>query len=418
MIKNISSQLFFNILTILISLISTIIISRYLGPEVYGHFQSIIAAFLFLQLIEYLLYPTEIRKDLHDKDKLNIVITTSIFGSILNIIIVTVLTFIFLFFNKSSNYSPLIYLFCFWPLRPFVIINNIYNNNNKFNLTSCIEFTSTLIIELLKILVILYGSENINILLSLNSAKFLIVAIANLTFIKKYVPNYTFQISFPYYIKLVKRSLPLFISQLATILFLKSDVLMLEHLSTKTDVGLYSIAVKLVEPWVFICAAFNNYFFNLIIKNDLEERSIIKDASTTLILISLTIILGVYFLSPYVIDLIFGNKYSNSIDLIKISIFSLPFLYWFHLQHIWEVKHNYTKFTLCKTFIAALINISTNLYLIPEYGAKGACISTLISYATVGLVINVTTKKSRYFLKLQLRSLITPNIKNILKLFK
>ena len=95
------------------------------------------------------------------------------------------------------------------------------------------------------------------------------------------------------------------------------------------------------------------------------------------ILILLSI--GVNIFSSYAINLLYGSKYEDSISVVNILIWTIPFTYLNIVTSTILQKLNKSKTILYRQLLIAGINIVANVYLIPRFGTVGASVSTLIA---------------------------------------
>jgi PST family polysaccharide transporter len=185
---------------------------------------------------------------------------------------------------------------------------------------------------------------------------------------------------------------------------------MLEHLASSAAVGTYSVAVKLSEPWFFISGAIITSFFPsvIMIKSKTLRGYYYKLTRLNSIIFYLGICISIFMtLTAYLwIHYIFGESFHDSIPILQVHVWGLAFIFWNNLQHLWELKENYLKYALFKAIFTSILNIALNLYWIPKYQGLGAAYATVISYFVTGMLFNITTKKSRLYLKIQLRSIL------------
>ena len=214
----------------------------------------------------------------------------------------------------------------------------------------------------------------------------------------------------------IKENLPkigyVVLSGASMVIIFKIDQLMIRYLLTKSDLAVYSVAVKITEVWIFICIALSNYKFESILNAlkysvELFENKIIN-LYKKVILISLIIILVIFIGSSTFINLLYGDKFLESLPILYIYIISLPFMFINNASWKYFIPMNIQKFASIKLLVGAIINIVLNFALIPLLGLKGAAISTVISMLFVSIYGNLFfTKTKRNF------TLILKSIKNI-----
>ncbi len=131
--------------------------------------------------------------------------------------------------------------------------------------------------------------------------------------------------------RLIKSAAPLLIFALAGVFALKMDVLFVGYFYEKTQIGIYGFAVRLVEliyvlPLAIAMSAVpflasnggNSYDSN---KKRIEE---LITYSTWLGIIAAA---GTFYLVPFFISTFYGDQYLDSIRILKIYSFVLPFIF-------------------------------------------------------------------------------------------
>ena len=199
------------------------------------------------------------------------------------------------------------------------------------------------------------------------------------------------------------------LSGASMVVIFKIDQLMIRYLLTKPELAVYSVAVKITEIWIFICIALSNYKFESILKSykysfELFECQIIN-LYKTVILISLIIISLIFIGSSAFVNLIFGDKFSESIPILYIYIISLPFMFINNASWKYFIPLNIQKFASIKLLVGAVINIILNFTLIPLLGLKGAAIATVITMVYVSIFGNLLFTKTKRNFSLILKSI-------------
>ena len=166
--------------------------------------------------------------------------------------------------------------------------------------------------------------------------------------------------------------------------YFRIDTIMLGLLSSKTEVGLYSVAFNLMEgtffiPSVVIAAIFPGLS---------QTKQFLNYFRKGLLLLSLAgIICGgaVFLLAEIIIKMFFAQEFQGSGEVLKILALAIPIIFLGYLmtQSLVALEHN--RIYLAITVFAVLLNVLLNYWLIPEYGAEGAAIATVITEALIPL---------------------------------
>lgn len=209
---------------------------------------------------------------------------------------------------------------------------------------------------------------------------------------------------------LLKSSWPLIFSSLAIIIYMRTDQLMLAEMIDYKVVGIYSAALKISEAWYFVPIALLSSFYpkivNFINENDSINEN--KYMNSSLIISSfISIVVSVFFLlfGHIIINLLFGLKYIESVNILNIHIWTGLFICWGIASNQILTAKNINKKILFRTIIGAIINFILNLILIPKLQGVGAAIATLISQIYVGFIADMFDKNTRHLVALKIQSL-------------
>ncbi len=166
--------------------------------------------------------------------------------------------------------------------------------------------------------------------------------------------------------------------------YFRIDTIMLGVLSSKAEVGLYSVAFNLMEGTFFIPTIVMAAIFPGLSQTKQFKIYFRKG----LLLLSLTGIVGgaaVFFLAEIIIQLFFAPEFQDSAEILQILALAIPIIFWGYLmtQSLVALDHNriYLGITAC----AVLLNVLLNYWLIPQYGASGAATATVITEALIPL---------------------------------
>jgi len=166
--------------------------------------------------------------------------------------------------------------------------------------------------------------------------------------------------------------------------YFRIDTIMLGLLSSKSEVGLYSVAFNLMEGTFFI----PSIVMAAIFPGLSQTRQFLNYFQKGLLLLSLTgIICGgaIFFLSEIIIKIFFAQEFQGSGEVLKILALAIPIIFWGHLMTQSLVALDHNRIYLAITAFAVLLNVLLNYWLIPEYGAEGAAIATVITEALIPL---------------------------------
>lgn len=190
----------------------------------------------------------------------------------------------------------------------------------------------------------------------------------------------------------LKSSLALFIPQLAIQIYLLLDRTMLGIITDTVQVGYYENSQKIVKIVLTIATAIGTVMMpkiaNTVASGDMKKvKYYIKNSFFFVSALSIPLMFGLMGVAPELSPWFFGNNFVGIEKLIIISSLIILAISWSNVLGMQLlVPLNKTKeFTISVTS-GAIINFILNLVLIKKFGAIGSCISTIIAEFTVTLV--------------------------------
>lgn len=413
LLSNSSWQVLFSILRAIVGFATTAIVANKLGPSEFGEIQYVFSLNYLLQVFELFSHNSIIKKYLIEKRFAHEEIMGASF--IINLLTAILIIIVSSIIGSSLYETP--YLFWVFIAAQAGLLARSFNNivfhfdsRLESKKTSLSQFSGNFVSNISRIIAILF-TPSLIIQSILFSTQFFITSTINIFFYrndKNRISNWKFNSNVCK--SILKLSMPLVLSAISAIIFLKIDIIMLEHLASTRAVGIYSVAVKLSEPWFFFCSAIMVSFFPSVmrVKSVTLKGYYHKLTRLNSIIFALGMSISIFMSTTayYWITYLFGSEYQEAIGLLQVHIWGITFLFWSNLQHLWEVKENYLTYALIKSIFTSILNIALNLYLIPKYGTYGAAYATVASYVTTGLLFNLATKKSRFYLKIQLKSIL------------
>ncbi len=209
---------------------------------------------------------------------------------------------------------------------------------------------------------------------------------------------------------LLKESWPMIFSGFAIMIYMRIDQIMLGQMAGDAAVGIYSAATRISEVWYFIPGAISSSVSPSIYAAKQTSESLyyrrIGQLNRLLTMLSLAIALPMTFLSGTIITTLFGNDYAAAGSVLAIHIWASLFVFMGVATSSWFIAEGLSQVGMYKTVIGGISNVLLNLFLIPAYGAIGAAIATVISYAFAGFLMNGIHPKARKIFQIQIRSFL------------
>lgn len=190
--------------------------------------------------------------------------------------------------------------------------------------------------------------------------------------------------------ELLRFSIPMFFNSMVNELMRNEDVLMLGYFVSAADVGIYSIAVRILAFAETVFQTFRPLFNPMVA--ELHEKKEFKKLSHLLkmitrwdIIISCPIFLCLLLFPGFFLS-IFNKEFAGGANCLRllalgsiiVSISSYP-------DSIISMSGR-SHIVLINTFIALMVNFIINYLLIPDYGIIGAAIGTIAAFVVITLL--------------------------------
>jgi len=179
--------------------------------------------------------------------------------------------------------------------------------------------------------------------------------------------------------ELVKAGLPFGISGLSFSLQGRFDSVLMSMTLTDAVVGWYNIPVHLIQMLMLLAQSVcTSMFPSLTRAYSQDQRSIYGVVHRTLkylLMISLPIAVGGTVLADRLIVALYTEEFINSIPLMRILIWTLPFLFLSELTGALIMVLQQEKVGARINVSNALISVALNLVLVPTVGAAGAAVA-------------------------------------------
>jgi O-antigen/teichoic acid export membrane protein len=177
---------------------------------------------------------------------------------------------------------------------------------------------------------------------------------------------------------------PLMLNNLLATLFFRIDVMLLQPMQGDRAVGFYGLGYKFIDALNIIPSAFTFAIFPLLSRYAESGKETLLHAYSMalklLLIISLPITVGTFFLAKPIILLFGGPQYvPDSVIALQMLIWFLPFSFVNSVTQYVLIAVNQQRFITISFVGATAFNITANLLLIPRYSYSGAALVTVLS---------------------------------------
>ena len=208
-----------------------------------------------------------------------------------------------------------------------------------------------------------------------------------------------------------RRSPWLLASGVAEVIYLRIDIVLLERLRGVHEAGIYAVAARLSEVWYMVPVALMGAAFPALWARRADAAAYQRGLQSSLdLLFALAFALAVLtqlFGRPLV-EWLFGARFGASVVVLQIHIWAGLFVFMRALLSRWLLAEDLLRFSLLTHVCGAVVNVGLNLLLIPRYGATGAAVATVVSYAGAGWLSLYLSPRTRPMGRMMARALLLP----------
>lgn len=411
--KNTSWLFAEKILRMVVGLFVGIWVARYLGPEQFGLFsyaQSFVG--LFTAIATLGLDGIVVRELVKDESRRDELIGTAFYLKLIGAIAVLIVLAIAIQFTSNDHYTNIL-VFIIASATIFQAFNVVDMYFQAKVLSKYVVYAN---------IISLFISSIVKIVLILNDAPLIAFAWATLFdsvvlalgFIYYYIKNNsTFKIQNLKFSKatavaLLKDSWPLILSGIVISIYMKIDQVMIQEMIGSEAVGQYAAATRLSEAWYFIPMVVASSLFPAIINAKKQSEELyyarLQKLYDLMVWMAIAIALPMTFLSDWLINLLYGEQYSQAGTVLMIHIWTGVFVFLGVAFGKFLTTQNWTKKSFYRTLLGAILNIILNFILIPKYGINGAAIATLLGQFIANYVYDIFDRDLHNQLKMKTMS--------------
>ena len=404
---NLSWLVFDKLFRASINIFLSIILARSLGPESFGILNYLLALlFLFSSLSSLGMNPILINQIIKNKKVNNhnsimnayyLRFILSLFNYLIFILLINILNENQIYFNYSliigggiifKSCEVLFSYFEAKSLSKYIVISQL------------VGLISSAIIILY---IISYDLDHTYIYFALALDIIIVFILINLFYLSK-INNFFIELNLQLLKSIVLKSLPVLISSISIILYMRIDQIMINSLLDEYNLGVYSVSVRFIEIFHFIPKIIMISFLPILLLSRKYNIDLLN-LNSIIFKFSLILMIFIFFSSDYLIPFIFSNIYIYSISSTKILSLSIIFVFFGVTNEHWYVSNNLQKYYAIYVFLGAIVNALLNYILIIKFGIEGAAYATVITYILIIFVFDSLNKKTRSLLKIKFNSL-------------
>jgi O-antigen/teichoic acid export membrane protein len=165
--------------------------------------------------------------------------------------------------------------------------------------------------------------------------------------------------------------------------YMRIDQIMLKEMLGEAELGIYAAALTLVQVWNVIPATLVASLAPFVARKKSRGEAEYQDALVIIFRIfAILAFLGAALTavaSPWVVGLLYGMEFRSSATVLSVLVFVIVFIFQGMAQTLWVINNDVRIANLIATFLAALVSIVANFFLIRKFGIMGAAFSYLLA---------------------------------------
>ena len=389
-VKNFLYNVSYQLLTILLPLVTVPYVSKILGAERIGEYSFTYANtqyFILFGMVGITLYGNrEIAYVRDDSKKLKDTFFSIYALQLITTTISLILFTIFVFLFNKEDYRYLYLAQGINILAAMLDISWLFMGLEQFKKT-VIRNTLVKLVSLASIFIFVKNSEDVIIYTIILSLATLIGNITFWWYIPKMLGFKQFRIS---NLRIhFKSSLMLFIPQIAIQIYVLLDRTLLGLLSNTIEVGYYENSQKIVKVILTIATAIGTVMMpkiaNTVATGDLAKvKYYVKNSFFFISALAIPLMFGLMGVAKQLSPWFFTDEFKGIDELVIISSLIILAISWSNVMgtQLLIPLNKVKEFTISVT-AGAIINFILNLLFLKQLGAKGACISTIIAECVV-----------------------------------
>ena len=414
-IRNAVSNSYFvlslSLLGIFIGYLLRIFLSRTLTLEDFGLFYAVSAFIGLFTLVRYLGLNQALAKFIpefmirNEKGNIKSSVLSVFVIQALTIIAFTALVFIFreqisasLFKSPSAEPILLLMTLSFFPSMFFTVFQSVFQGYQKLKLYASVEPVRIALTFLFSVIFIDMGATGVAV------AYLIAACVTTIVFFRSFrglgITKYASKMSFGLTKKLLKFSMPVFVSSIAAIVISYTDTIVITFYRTLPEVALYQVAMPTSQLLLVFSGSISAVAFPLI--SELHSRKRFRDvqkgvrAMSVLLLVMVVPFVALLVTFP---DAIIGILFSEAFlpAALALQVLSISMIF-YSIFVIFQTTIDGIGKPIVTTkimFAMAAVNLVLNFSFVPVLGITGSAIASLLAYITgVGLGMRQLKKEN------------------------
>ena len=206
---------------------------------------------------------------------------------------------------------------------------------------------------------------------------------------------------------LLHQSWPFLLSGISVMVYMRVDQLLINYFMSSSDLGIYAAAMPIASIWsafpLAVCASVAPYLARVRLDDPAKYIYGLRLIFKLFFIMSLTLSVMIAFFSEAIIQILYGVAYADSATVLSIYVFTNVPIFMGVAQGLWIANEGRSIVILKNTILGGICAIAFNFILIPQYGLTGAAISAVIAYTASAILGNIIFCKELFYLQIGIK---------------
>ncbi len=409
-LKNASWIVGCKIVQAVLTFVIGIFTARYLGPSNYGliSYAASIAAF-FIPIMRLGLTSTLVQEFIKTPEEEGKILGTSIGLSFLSAVFSVIGVTAFTLVANPDEPETIVVCFLYSLTLLFQIFEMVqywFQSKLLSKYPSIASLIAYFLISIYKFYILASG-KNVRWFALSHVWEVLLIGVLMLWFFKK---NSTQRLSFSFKLgkQLLARSYHYIPSALMIVAFQQTERVLLKLMVDDAAAGLYSAAISCIGLSAFLFSAILDSGRPVVLESRLNSQKSYEKNTTVLFslvfFVALLQSVGMTLFAKPVIPAVFGEEYLHTAEILRISVWYVPFAYLGMVRDIWILAEQKQRYLWMINLCGLIVCVATNFAFISLWGAIGAALASFVTHFFTNFILCFVLKPLRPCAKLMIRS--------------
>jgi PST family polysaccharide transporter len=205
--------------------------------------------------------------------------------------------------------------------------------------------------------------------------------------------------------QLLDESWPFILSGLSIMAYIRIDQIMIKEMLGERALGIYAVILPLSTFWQIIPTTFSVSLAPFIAKQRLageaQYRKTIVLVFRAFFYLGVLVALITYFVSGWLVPLLFGTQYSEAVEILNVHVISNVFCFMGIAHNLWLVNERNFAVRLYGTVLAGISAVGMNFLTLPWLGLIGASLAAIVAQALAAFLINVFLDRTSFWMQIE-----------------